>query len=103
MRSDRVRRAARWLPALLAAVALPVLAGPDCDAPDTAETIPWDDAVSLIRDGRVTVVYQSACRDVRLDTDDGEIYYTVEPSQDEVFRVIDESAPNRAEIRRVPG
>jgi hypothetical protein len=89
--------------ALLAAVTLPARAAEDCDGPDTRTTIPWDDAVNLIRDGSVTAVYQSACRDVRLDTDDGTVYYTVEPAQDEVFRVIDESAPNKAEIRRAPG
>jgi hypothetical protein len=106
VRPERPVRRTRggWpLLALFAATALPALAAEDCDGPDTRTTIPWEDAVNLIRDGSVTAVYQSACRDVRLDTDDGEIYYTVEPAQDEVLRVIDESAPNRAEIRRAPG
>ena len=74
---------------------------PGCEAADPATNIPWSDAVDLIREGSVTAVSQNHCRDVRLDTADGEVYYTVEPAIDEVLRVIEESAPNKSEIKTV--
>jgi hypothetical protein len=67
--------------------------------PDAPVAIPWEDAASMIENGRVRAIYQSHCLEVRLDTVDGESYSTIEPALDDVFHIAD-GAPNGDQIIR---
>jgi inhibitor of cysteine peptidase len=52
-------------------------------------TIPWPDAESLILSGAVRQIFQAHSLEVRMTLQDGREVVTVEPSIDEVFRVVD--------------
>jgi hypothetical protein len=54
-----------------------------------SSVITWDKAVELINSGDVKQVSQTHSLDVTLDMINGEVYKTIEPSIDEVFKVID--------------
>ena len=60
--------------------------------------IPWEQALTLIRSGRVRMVMQAHSLDVALQTASGEHYTTREPSIDAVLRAVREEAPNAGEI-----
>lgn len=54
------------------------------------ETIAWEMAADLIRNGLVTAVSQTHALDVTLELKDGRYLNTVEPQIDDVFKVIEE-------------
>lgn len=60
--------------------------------------ITWQQALTLIRSGRVRMVMQAHSLDVTLQTTSGEHYTTREPSIDAVITAVREEAPNADEI-----
>lgn len=67
------------------------LAATCADNPDqTAETLPWAEAVDLIGSGEVTTAVQDHSRLVTLSLRDGSTRTTVEPEIDDLFREIRE-------------
>ena len=101
MSAQRLARAAAFarvlaLVALLAACATPPPPAIGEQPPPGA--IPWEQALTLIRSGRVRMVMQAHSLDVTLQTASGEHYTTREPSIDAVIRAVREEAPNAGEI-----
>ncbi len=89
--------------ALIGAVAALALACVSSAPPAIGEqpppgAIPWEQALTLIRSGRVRMVMQAHSLDVTLQTASGEHYTTREPSIDAVIRAVREEAPNADEI-----
>ncbi len=54
------------------------------------ETIAWEMAADLIRNGLVTSVFQTHALDVTLELKDGRSLHTIESQIDDVFKVIDQ-------------
>ena len=56
-----------------------------------AATISWTEAVELIRNCEVDMLFQSHALDVQLYLKSGERVHAIEPTIDDVFRVYEES------------
>jgi hypothetical protein len=56
--------------------------------PADGATIPWDQAVELLRSGQVTMVVQLHSGDVSLTLDNGAVVHTVGPYLDAIFAEI---------------
>ena len=61
-------------------------------------TVSWEDAKEIIREGDVKAVSQSHRRDVLIEMKDGTIYRTTEPGLDDVLRLLKETGKDN-EIR----
>ncbi len=63
-------------------------------APATATPYPsevsWEQAIELLYSGKVATVVQAHSLDITIIMDDGSMIHTVEPSIDEIFRVIEQ-------------
>ena len=53
--------------------------------PADGATIPWDQAIELLRGGQVTMVAQLHSGDVQLTLDNGAVVHTVGPYLDAIF------------------
>jgi hypothetical protein len=56
--------------------------------PTDGATVPWDQAVELLRSGQVTMVVQLHSGDVSLTLDNGAVVHTVGPHMDAIFAEI---------------
>lgn len=78
-------------------VATPPEAAPRASA-ETAARIDWNQAIALLRSGRVLAVTQLHDLSVMLTTDDGRQHATREPAIDAIFGAITLNAPNAQSI-----
>ena len=85
--------------AACAAVAPPAspAAAPRASAEAPAQ-IDWNQAIALLRSGRVVAVVQLHDLSVTLTTDDGRRHATTEPTIDAIFSAITLNAPNAQSI-----
>ena len=65
------------------------------------QTISWDEAVTLIKGGKVAKVTQAQTLQVTLALKDGTVAETTEPALDEVFKVIDACGDTCKDIERI--
>ncbi len=78
-------------------VAAPPEAAPRASA-ESAARIDWDQAIALLRSGRVLAVTQLHDLSVTLTTDDGRQHVTTEPAIDAIFSAMTLNAPNAQSI-----
>ena len=95
MPAARLARTLAFVAALAACAAPPPPAIGEQPPPGA---ITWQQALTLIRSGRVRMVMQAHSLDVTLQTTSGEHYTTREPSIDAVIRAVRDEAPNAEEI-----
>ncbi|MEQ1578999.1 MAG: hypothetical protein ABL964_00265 [Steroidobacteraceae bacterium] len=98
MRRKRLAMAA-GLVMLAACTAAVSYAPPDVASPSAAaERIDWNQAIALLRSGRVLAVVQLHDLTVTLTTDDGKRHATREPMIDAILDAITLNAPNAQAI-----
>ncbi len=77
-----------------------LLAGCASTGEPRAPTVSWQEAIEIIKSGRVETVFQTHSLDVTLMLKDGGQISTREPSIDLVFDVIDECGAPCADIAK---
>ena len=84
--------------AMLAACTAAVSYAPPEAATPAAERVDWNQAIALLRSGRVLAVTQLHDLTVTLTTDDGRRHATREPAIDAILGAITLHAPNAQSI-----
>jgi hypothetical protein len=90
--------AAAGLGMLAACTAAVSYAPPDAVSPASAERIDWNQAIALLRSGRVLAVTQLHDLSVTLTTNEGKRHATKEPGIDAILSAITLNAPNAEAI-----